>query len=108
MTPQIGLFDPRPLYDGNPPHVAGSDTSKAAADAIKESADSIRRKVYNLIGSSRGLTCDEVEAITNLRHQTASARIRELVLQGRLYDSKERRATRSGRMAAVYKVRGAA
>jgi N6-adenosine-specific RNA methylase IME4 len=39
-----------------------------------------------------------------MQHQTASARIRELVIDGRLIDSGERRLTRSNRRAAVWVV----
>lgn len=37
-----------------------------------------------------------------MRHQTASARIRELVQKGRVVDSTRRRPTRSGRLAIVW------
>jgi len=49
-----------------------------------------------------GLTCDEVELQLYLRHQTASARVRELAQKGHIKDSGERRATRSGRTAIVW------
>ena len=85
------------------PYVKGSETSKAAAESIKESTSSIRAKIYALIAASDfGMTCDEVEAKTNLLHQTASARVRELVLQKRIADSGAKRKTRSGRGAVVY------
>lgn len=48
------------------------------------------------------MTCDEVEIVTGLKHQTASARIRELALKGLIKDSGKRRLTRSGRKAVVY------
>jgi hypothetical protein len=48
-----------------------------------------------------GATCDEIEAATGLRHQTASARCTEGKQLGYLYDSGRRRVTRSGRTAAV-------
>lgn len=93
-------------YDGDlfsAPYVKGSETSKAAAKSIKESASSIRAKIFVMIESSPdGMTCDEVEAKTGLLHQTASARVRELVLQKRISDSGVKRKTRSGRGAVVY------
>jgi hypothetical protein len=49
-----------------------------------------------------GATCDEVEQALEGRHQTISARIRELVLMHFIIDSKVRRLTRSGRLARVY------
>jgi hypothetical protein len=53
------------------------------------------------IASAGSKTCDEVDVGLHMRHQMASARIRELVLGGRLRDTGHRRLTRSGRLAAV-------
>lgn len=51
---------------------------------------------------AEGLTCDEVEVKTGLAHQTASARIREMV-QKKILDVRGiRRPTRGGRSASVY------
>lgn len=105
---QIDMFSGRPPYRGAVPYIAESETSKAASESMKESAASIRSKVFALICYSDGMTCDEIEATTGLRHQTASARIRELVLQGHLFDSGRRRPTRSGRSAVVYVTRRSA
>lgn len=41
-----------------------------------------------------------------MRHQTASARVRELVLAGLIEDTGKRRKTRSGRGARVYGLNG--
>lgn len=49
-----------------------------------------------------GATCDEVEVVLGLRHQTASARIRDLVIAKRIFDTGRRRLTRSGRKARIY------
>jgi predicted transcriptional regulator len=55
---------------------------------------------------ARGMTCDEVEHwMGNKRHQTVSARVRELYLLGFIYRTTRTRRTRSGRMAVVYRVR---
>jgi hypothetical protein len=91
-------------YDGQPPSVASSDTSRAAADSVSESAAAMRAKVYNhvVLAQVWGSTCDEVEEALNMRHQTVSARVRELVLMGLIADSGQRRKTRSGRSAAVW------
>ena len=64
---------------------------------IGHGSQSVGEKVFALIASSgeRGRTCDEVEAILRRPHQTVSARVRELVVAGRIYDCGERRATRS-------------
>lgn len=90
------------LFGGLPPHVKDSETSKEAAVSIAETAGSLRETVRCEIIYHRGATCDEVEAALDLRHQTASARIRELFLQGKIYDSGQKRKTRSGRSAVVW------
>jgi hypothetical protein len=50
----------------------------------------------------QGATCDEVEALEGMLHQTASARIRELFLRSAICDSGKQRNTRSGRPAIVW------
>lgn len=91
------------LYGGKPPFVDGSDTSESAADAIESAASALRSKIHHLIKKyPNGLTCHEVEVEMNLRHQTASARIRELVLKGKLRDSGHRRLTDTRRGAVVW------
>lgn len=85
------------------PYVVGSDTSEAAAASMETSAETLRAEVYVRIAKvAAGLTCDEVEVAMGLRHQTASARIRELVLKGSIIDSGRRRRTRSGREATIW------
>lgn len=66
----------------------------------------VARQVYDCVLSAgdNGFTCDEVEAQTKLRHQTVSARLRELVDGGLLRERAVRRATSSGRKAAPYVV----
>jgi len=84
----------------SPGYVPGSDTSKAAADSIN--ALTLRAQARRLLDAAPdGLTSDELEAITGWPHQTASARLRELVLFGLAYDSTDRRPTRHGRLATV-------
>lgn len=80
----------------------GRDTSNEAAESIAHDASRLRRRVWTTIHAHIGLTCDEVEVITNLRHQTASARIYELHTRGQLIDSGYRRRTRSKRLAIVW------
>ena len=69
------------------PHLG--DAQAKCLEAIKESG--------NL-----GLTCEEVEAKTGLRHQSASARVRELATQGFIADKGIRRRTASGRPAIIW------
>lgn len=89
-----------PRYPLTPGYVAGSDTSFAAAGSVD--ARTLRERAYRLLAQSRhGLTSDDLEALTGWPHQTASARLRELVLAGDAYDSHDRRRTRNGRYAVV-------
>lgn len=86
------------------PYVPGSDTSAAAAESIEPLLGRLAADVRAHVRAqgARGATCDEIEEGLGLRHQTASARVRELAQAGLLKDSGERRATRSGRKAAVW------
>ena len=89
------------------PHVAGSDTSRAAAEAIRPLAPRQQDRALASISArhSDGMTCDEVEMALGMSHQTASARVRDLVKAGAIVDSGKRRPTRTGRKAAVYVVK---
>lgn len=94
------------LYDGNPPHV-DTDTSRQASQDIKDATASLRDRVFREIKDAHvvGATDDELEKVLDMRHQTCSARRRELVLLGYIVDSGRRRRTRSGRSAIVWIVR---
>jgi len=93
------------MYPTRPGFVAGSDTSADAADSISDDVlGRMRRLIYReVVYSPAGRTCDEIEATLDLRHQTASARLRELELTGWVEPTPEKRRTRSGRMAHVYR-----
>lgn len=92
------------------PYVKYSPTSRAAAAEGVERAETARERVYDWIArrGGAGATDDEIEAALGMRHQTASARRRELVLAGRVFDSGCTRPTRSGAGAAIWLVRGGA
>lgn len=85
------------------------DTSEAAAHSLTTTTLSkLRLAVLQTIDSSiDGMTCDEVEVKLRMRHQTASARIRDLFLAGYIRDSGKRRRTRSKRFAIVWIARRA-
>ncbi len=93
-----------PFYKGFPPHERHSDTSRAAAGSILSASKSMRARVYRMIveRGEFGVTDDEIESALGLRHQTASARRRELVIAKLIEDSGRTRATRSGRKATVW------
>ena len=84
--------------------MAGSATSAAAADSVEKGRAKASRRVREYIGAQGdlGATDDEVERALGMRHQTASARRRELYLTGAVIDSGLRRATSSGRLATVW------
>lgn len=90
-------------YPESPGYVKDSETSKAGAARTEPSAMAMRGTVEQYIRERGGATCDEVEVALGMRHQTASARIRELVLAERLIDTGDTRKTRSGSLARVYR-----
>ena len=95
---------PPRTYPDDPGYVRGSDTSQAAAESMADVKASMQARAHSLlINRDDGLTCDELEILTGWLHQTASARLRELVMKGRAYDTNERRMTRHGRWATVRK-----
>ena len=89
-------------YNDSAPFVAGSETSEEAAKSID--AGSIRDRVRALIEDMGclGATDEELEKKLGMRHQTISARRRELVLMGKAKDSGVKRRTTSGRKAVVW------
>jgi predicted ArsR family transcriptional regulator len=87
------------------PPFSNHSTSLDAAISVAEQAVGLRTRVLRVIFEHRGLTCDEVEQILGLKHQTVSARIRELYALERLVESGERRKTRSGRSAIVWRAK---
>lgn len=94
-------------FNGTPPFVAGSDTSESASEAIASTAATLRGKILRVL-AEKPSTCDEVEVALNMRHQTASARIRELFIMGRIVNTNTTRRTRSKRKAIVWAVAVAA
>lgn len=90
----------------------GVATSRAAADSVVKSAARTRAAVYAAVRQAceRGMTCDEVEVAMSLRHQSASARLNELAgrsasgMPALLVAGPDKRPTRSGRGAFVYRV----
>ena len=77
-------------------------TSLEAARAIEPHLERLEAVVLDAIRTGGGLCDHEVEAVTGLRHQTASARRRALVLRGLVRDSGRTRRTDSGRRAIVW------
>ena len=83
----------------------GADTSKEAhATTPNEFRFSQRENIFAFIvaSGSNGATCDEVEEATDIPHQTASARIKELCNDEKIHYTDVRRKTRLGKTARVY------
>lgn len=94
----------RPVQEAHISTAGRRETSQAANASIDKGA--IRAKVMETIKAARdGMTCDEVEALLGMSHQTASARVHELGKMGQIVDSGKRRPTRSGRFATVWEAR---
>jgi len=104
---QLRLFNPLRAdpYGGKAPSV-DTDTSRDAADSIQGVLNAMQSRVLHWIRTqgTDGSTCDEAEVALAMKHQTCSARIRELSLKERILDSGMRRRTRSNRKAIVYVV----
>ena len=96
-------------YFHHVPFVRGSETSEAAAVSIEEKLGPMCRLVRSALADARdGLTCEEVEEKTGLKHQTASARLKQLQDAGYAewrkdeHGNHRKRPNTSGRNAKVY------
>lgn len=86
------------------PYGGTAAVSLAARLSISEEAmDAMKKKVVDLIAETPS-TCDELEVITGLIHQTCSPVIRALFKAGWLEDSGDRRPTRRNRAAIVWQI----
>lgn len=92
------------LFDDIPVPSNGVRTSNDAAAAMKRDSSRLRRLVFRLIERHGGLTCQEVERMTGISHETISARIWELHTRGWLRDSGKTRRTEARRKAIVWAV----
>ena len=81
----------------------GVDTCVLSREKLNRNRNEYRKKVYDAIYFSKiGATCDEIELMLNMRHQTASCMITFLKDDGFVCDSGLRRNTRTGRKAIVW------
>lgn len=90
------------------PQHNGVDTSRAAARSVRSTAGKQMELVLSLIKAAgpHGRTTDEVEEMTGGKHQAISARFNDLHKAGLIYsneDRTDRRPTRSGRSARIYR-----
>lgn len=88
------------------PAVRSSPTSVAAAASITPHLSRLEAEVLGHFRDAGplGLTCDELERISGMTHQTASARVVGLKKRNRVEDSGRERKTRSGRPATVWRI----
>lgn len=86
------------------PYEVTSTTSQQAAESLTEHAlNRLEERVYRtLLDAKDGLTDEELEKALAMRHQTVSARRRELVLAGLVTDRGETRRGTSGRSQTVW------
>ncbi len=81
----------------------GTDTSIAADESVSRLLKGLRLEVWRWFQTKPdGATCDAAEQALDLKHQTCSARVRELAKAGWLVDTGRRAPTSSGRPARVY------
>ncbi len=90
-------FDVTSAYHG------GNRESTAANTSLIGNKNHIRHKVRMAVQASgkNGVTCDDVEHLLGMSHQTTSARFTELKAMGYIHGTITR-PTRSGRNARVY------
>lgn len=81
------------------------ETSQQAFDVHQQSGrrSTLQQQVLDYVREHGGATSDEVEVGLGLTHQTASARMNDLKRANLVVKSGERRPTRQGRNADVYR-----
>lgn len=92
-----------PAYWGEPGE-GTQITALKVADLPELSPSSIKGQVEKAIKDTghEGLTCEEVETLLGITHQTASPRVGELYEAGYILDSGKERLTCSGKLATVF------
>lgn len=81
-----------------------ADTSKLAfASTSRKTRAKHRMMILVALDVNPGQTCEELEDFLKMKHQTCSARISELLKDEKIVDTGERKLTRSGKKARVYK-----
>ncbi len=95
------------LYGGTPPH-SNATTSLEAAEWIQPHVTRLAHAVLDYMDRPRyghlnlGCTVEDVERDLGMKHQTAGARMRELVLAGIVRDSGRKVTLMSGRRGIVW------
>lgn len=95
-----------PVQLGLLAYVAGSETSKAAAESMHPRAPHLRQRVLDALRANPGgLTDEQLQALTGLNPSTQRPRRVELVGLGLVQASGRKAPTASGRMAVVWEAR---
>lgn len=99
---QPSLFD-EPTPDVCRAFHGGDECSEEANESIHPDKSRLRNQILQWLKDrgATGGTSDEIEVALEMRHQTVSARLRELVQMKLAIKTAERRQTRSGRNAWV-------
>ena len=93
----------RPALERNRVFAGRQLTSRQAALRAYPRTGTQRHRIWSLMTSHDGLTADEVNERTGISPNTINPTIRGLVLDGWLEDSGERRMTRAGNDAIVWR-----
>ena len=81
------------------------NTSRSAAEKALPRSGTRRKEIFDLIAEHEfGLTDDEIEVLTGLTHQTASATRNSLMRDGLIVVSGDARTNRRGNASIVWKV----
>lgn len=91
------------MYGGDPPYVAGSDTSLAARDDIRESVNALQARVLALLAEAPR-TDEEMQTAGRFLGNTQRPRRIELAQLGMVCDSGVRRRTSRGKTAVVWQL----
>lgn len=94
-------MNPPTLFDQKAPFVAGSRTSKEAADQIRPAAPNLRERVYACIVEFGPVNDEEVWELLRMNPSTERPRRIELARDGRIRQEGTR-MTKSGRQAVAW------
>jgi len=86
-----------------PPH-NGTPTSIAAAESVRNVVTGRRLAVLDALRTHGPMTQEQVGEVLGWPIQSVNPRVNELARMGLIRDTGKRRATRSGRNAAVWEV----
>jgi len=100
MGEQLDIFTGK--VDPRVPYVAGSETSKRAADGIRPQVQHDRGRVLAYLQAFGPCTDQELQDALDLDPSTERPRRVELVTAGLVYDSGRTRPTKSGRPAVLW------